>query len=1054
MSSIDRERLGELLERAIGLPHEARTAFVDAECSSEPELRAELLRLLESHARAPAPLERLAVDVLLPALEAVSGLPATGRTVAQYRIEALVGSGGMGVVYKAYDLKLGRHVALKFLRADVSGDAQARARLESEARAASALDHPNIGVVHEIGAVELAPGDERLFIAMTYYEGETLRRKIDRGPMSVPETVRCARQVAAGLARAHEAGIVHRDVKPGNVIVTDRGDVKIVDFGVARTAGSALTQSGATLGTVAYMSPEHTRGLPADQRSDLWSFGVMLYEMLTARRPFRGADDAVVIHAIRHDEPEPITALRPDVPPALVHVVMRCLEKDPDARFAESAEVAAALETIDANGAVRPRRSVRRPRALAAALVAAAVLAGAAFLAVDELRMRAGVDEPAVVSTPAPRIAVLPATPAVADAELAALGRELSAMLATGLDGIGELRTVDAATTLAAVPAGASLTIAEARAVARSLDAQRVVHGVLLHSGDELRLDLVLHETDGRDALASASVTVRERAALADAAIIALLDDLWRREPPAVPSLAAATRTQVPDARRAYLAGEIALARLDMPAALAEFERAFAADPTFWWAYWRSLYPRVYQDANVPPDSELVRQAFAHRAELPEPDRLLVETFATRSRVEQLERLAVLTERFPSYSPGWWQVANTLVHWGPYLGRPAEHARFALERFIALEPRFAPAWDHALWVAVIERDAAAAERAAAEARRLVASVPQRAPWLTVLELRAAVAAAGGIPAARLGPAADFVLTSPAYIAEGLSVGFVADGFPTAQLELNRAVRERVAADPLAGARWRGDALAWVARGDFASGLEAADRWARADGGGRGALGAYGLAVAAAAWGGAAAEEAVRRRPAGSAGYPADEQAQLAWLDGVLAYLQRDGERIAAARAALPTAAAHRSALDRSLEALAAHAAGEVERAARELAALEHEIADRGAVLAVGNLHPLLATADRLFAASWLRQLGDDDEALRLLAWHEAIPGPALLQAWNTAVGGIALVDRGEIAESAGDLERARAYFERFAAQYDRIGGGMQPLADRAAAGLERLRAGR
>jgi TolB-like protein len=693
---------------------------------------------------------------------------------------------------------------------------------------------------------------------------------------------------------------------------------------------------------------------------------------------------------------------------------------------------------------------LRRYRIAAVALLAA-VVAGASFVAVDELRTRRNVEEVAAAPTAVPRIAVLPIAPAVAEPELAAVGRELAAMLAAGLHGIGELRTVDAATTLAAVPAGAAPTVAEVRSIAREVGAQRVVQGVLLRAGDELRLDIALHEAEGGDVLARASAQSREHAALTDAAIIALLDDLWRREPPDVPSLAAATRTQVPEARRAYLAGEIALARLDMPRAVVEFERAFAADSTFWWAYWRSLYPRIYQDANVPPDSALVQQVYEHRAELPEPDRLLVEAFAERSRVAQLERLTALSERFPSYSPGWWSIANLLVHAGPYLGRTAEHARFALERFLALEPDFAAAWDHVLWVAVIERDAAAAARAAAEARRLAAGVPQRAAWITVLDLRAEAVAAGGIPPAKLGPAVDFVLASPAYIADGLSVGFVADGYPAAQLELNRAVRERLSADPLEAARWRGDALAWAARGDFESALAAADRWARADGGARGPLGAYGLAIASVAWGGFPIDAAVRRRPGESQGYSADEQAELAWLDGLLAYVQRDGERIAAARAALPSAAAHRPALDRSLAALATNVAGNAERAARELAALEHEIADRVAIVALGNQHPLLAIADRLLAASWLRELGDDDEALRLLAWHEAIPGPALLQAWNTALGGIALVDRAELAESAGDVARARAYFERFVAQYDRAGAGVQPLAARAAAGLERLR---
>ena len=211
-----------------------------------------------------------------------------GQNLAHYQVLEWLGGGGMGVVYKAHDTKLDRFVALKFLPPELARDAEARERFILEANAASALDHPNIAVVHDFDERH----EGRLFIAMAYYPGETLKKKIVRGPLPVEKTLDYAMQTAEGLMRAHEAGIVHRDVKPANIIVTERGLVKIVDFGLVKVGDVDLTKTGATRGTISYMSPEQTRGEAVDYRTDLWSLGVVLYEMLTfgaflPKSPFR-----------------------------------------------------------------------------------------------------------------------------------------------------------------------------------------------------------------------------------------------------------------------------------------------------------------------------------------------------------------------------------------------------------------------------------------------------------------------------------------------------------------------------------------------------------------------------------------------------------------------------------------------------------------------------------------------------------------------------------------------------------------------------------------------
>ena len=212
----------------------------------------------------------------------------------------------MGVVYKAEDTKLGRTVALKFLPPDLTRDAEAKERFVQEARAASALDHPNICNVHEIDET----ADGQTFIAMACYDGESLKAKIERGPLKLDEALDIATQIAQGLAKAHGQGIIHRDIKPANILITKDGLVKIVDFGLAKLAGTKLTKTGKTLGTAQYMSPEQARGEQVDQRADIWSLGIVLYEMLTGKHAFPGEYEQATLYAIMNEEPEPVTAVR------------------------------------------------------------------------------------------------------------------------------------------------------------------------------------------------------------------------------------------------------------------------------------------------------------------------------------------------------------------------------------------------------------------------------------------------------------------------------------------------------------------------------------------------------------------------------------------------------------------------------------------------------------------------------------------------------------------------------------------------------------------------
>ena len=390
-------RLKDAFAALSELPPPARDAELAALEARDPDIAQRVADLLKAETDADAVLRRF--DLLSDAFGQIppDGRPAggddvddrtvasdpfgyAGQTVSQYRVRDVLGIGGMGVVYRAEDTRLGRDIALKFLLPQYSLDPLAKERFLQEARAASSLDHPNVCTVHGVGTSDQG----HLFLAMACYDGETLKSRLARSSLTVADATRIARQILHALRAAHDVGIVHRDLKPGNVMLLPDGTVKILDFGLAKVSDLSLTGPGLRPGTVAYMSPEQVEGKPVDRRTDLWSLGVVLYEMVAGRQPFGGGHDLGTVYAILNEEPPSPSMLRGEVPVAYDVVVQRLLRKHRDRRYASATDVIADLDAASAGEplttrevAERSRRSWRSRSAVAAAVVGSVVLVGA-----------------------------------------------------------------------------------------------------------------------------------------------------------------------------------------------------------------------------------------------------------------------------------------------------------------------------------------------------------------------------------------------------------------------------------------------------------------------------------------------------------------------------------------------------------------------------------------------------------------------------------------------------------------------------------------------------
>jgi serine/threonine protein kinase len=335
--SYRRERIEVLFDQCSDLPPEQRGRFLDVAVAGDEALKREVEALLASADRADSSgrLERIIAAAFdLPRAPA-GPPPGTGE---RYELLEKLGGGGMGVVYKALDRRSGRPVALKFLSESLAEDPVIRRRFHREARAAAALDHPNIAAIHGV-----EEQDGRLFLVMPFYGGGTLKQRIAGGALGIAEAVACAIQVAEGLVLAHGWGIIHRDIKPANLVFADDGTLKILDFGIAKIGGEKLTRTGLVLGTLAYMSPEQATGGTVDHRTDLWSLGVVLHEMLAGRPPFSAPSIEQLFRAVRGGETPLVRDTRPEVPERVQDVVSRLLERDPARRYPDARATAAAL---------------------------------------------------------------------------------------------------------------------------------------------------------------------------------------------------------------------------------------------------------------------------------------------------------------------------------------------------------------------------------------------------------------------------------------------------------------------------------------------------------------------------------------------------------------------------------------------------------------------------------------------------------------------------------------------------------------------------------------
>jgi eukaryotic-like serine/threonine-protein kinase len=497
------QAIEELYHSASEVPDEERHSFLHKVCDGDQSLVQEVESLLRHGSSPQSLLDGPAIALMAKALavdEFQSGAPLfEGKTISHYRILEPIGRGGMGVVYKAEDLKLQRYVALKLLPQFLATDPQAQQRFEREAQAASALNHPHICTVYEIGEAEGLH-----FIAIELLDGETLKRRIARGPLDIAQILGTATEICDALEAAHSATIIHRDIKPSNIFITRRGSAKLLDFGVAKRAGPEpvrktenvlsllstnvelrLTSPGAAIGTVAYMSPEQARGEDVDARSDIYSMGAVLYEMTTGKCAFTGKDAAEVLDAIQHRAPDPITKVNIRAPSELVRITNRAMEKDRSQRHQSASEMRADLQAL--RRGLETKASQRRSALVLALVVALFAMAAYGSLRVPRVREWVAGGWSSNAGREIKSLAVLPLENLTGDSSQDYFADGITNALITNLTKVGSIRVTSRTSAMQYKGSHKPL-----REIARELNVDAVLEGSVGHSGNRVLVSAVL----------------------------------------------------------------------------------------------------------------------------------------------------------------------------------------------------------------------------------------------------------------------------------------------------------------------------------------------------------------------------------------------------------------------------------------------------------------------------------------------------------------------------------------------------------------------------------
>lgn len=573
-----------------------------------------------------------------------------GQTVSHYRIIEMLGEGGMGVVYKAEDTKLKRTVALKFLSPQAVGTEEEKTRFKHEAQAAAALNHSNICTIHEIDEY-----DNQTFIAMEYLEGRSLKDVIDSDEFTIDEIVSTAIAVGKGLQEAHEKGIVHRDIKPGNIIVTEKGNAKILDFGLAKLAGmTKVTKTGTTVGTAAYMSPEQARGDPVDYRTDIWSLGIVLYEMLTGRLPFKSEYEQALIYSILHETPESITEQRVDVPAELERIVNRAMEKDPSRRYQKIEELLVDLKVLrDAtalDGAgVRSRRRTRRR--LFAAVVAVGAVAVVLFVGI---KIQIGREPPAQAAEN--KLAIMYFENMADPSDPERLGEIITNLLITDLSESRYMQVVSSQRLydILKLLGSEGVKVIDrdlASSIAGKANAKWMLLGSILQVEPEVVLTGQLVDVASGNAIASQKIrgdSSEDVFSLVDKLTVEIKNDLElpaaaREEPD---RRVADVTTNSPEAYRYYIEGLDNASKGYWSEASSSFEKAIEYDSTLAMAYYHLSYiSRSRKEAR-----KVIQRAVAHSSNTGHKEQLLIkarQTWITEDYDQAIAVLQELIERYP-----------------------------------------------------------------------------------------------------------------------------------------------------------------------------------------------------------------------------------------------------------------------------------------------------------------------------------------------------------------------------------------------------------------------